>query len=75
MRAGIRKRSLTIKGHATSISVEDDFWRELKRMAQEAGVSAAMLVGRIDAEREGQNLSSAVRLAVLADLRAKAAQS
>jgi predicted DNA-binding ribbon-helix-helix protein len=65
----MRKRSLNIKGHATSVSVEDEFWDEVKRMAAEAGVSVAALVGRIDAERRVANLSSALRLAVLADLR------
>jgi predicted DNA-binding ribbon-helix-helix protein len=68
----MRKRSVTIRGHATSISLEDDFWRELQRMAGEAGISTAALVAGIDAERQEKNLSSAVRLAVLADLRSKA---
>jgi predicted DNA-binding ribbon-helix-helix protein len=68
----MRKRSVVIAGHATSISIEDAFFSELKRMAAEAGIAVGPLIARIDAARRGENLSSAVRLAVLADLRAKA---
>ncbi len=67
------KRSVTIKGHATSISLEAPFWRELRRMADEAGLSVAALIARIDAGRKTGNLSSALRLAVLEDLKARAA--
>lgn len=66
------KRSITINGHATSISLEAPFWQELKRMAEEAGLSVAALIARIDAHRESGNLSSALRLAVLDDLKARA---
>ena len=66
------KRSVTINGHATSISLEAEFWRELKRMADEAGLSVAALIARIDADRKTGNLSSALRLAVLNDLKARA---
>ena len=65
----IRKRSLTLKGHATSVSLEDEFWAELRRMAAAENLSIAQLVERIDTERSGENLSSTLRLAVLADLR------
>lgn len=66
------KRSVTINGHATSISLEAAFWRELKRMAGEAGLSVAALIARIDAGPRTGNLSSALRLAVLDDLKARA---
>ena len=65
----IRKRSVMLKGHATSVSLEDEYWVELRRMAKSAGLSLAELVERVDAKRSGDNLSSALRLAVLADLR------
>ena len=65
----IRKRSVTLKGHATSVSLEDEYWSELRRMASADRMSLAELIERIDAERSGDNLSSALRLAVLADLR------
>jgi len=66
------KRSVTINGHATSISLEAKFWQELKRMASEAGLSVAALIACIDADRKTSNLSSALRLAVLNDLKARA---
>ena len=66
------KHSVTINGHATSISLETAFWQELKRMADEAGLSVAALIARIDADRRTGNLSSALRLAVLNDLKARA---
>ena len=65
------KRSVTINGHATSVSLEAPFWEELKRMAGEAGLSVAALIARIDAGAERANLSSALRLAVLDDLKAR----
>jgi predicted DNA-binding ribbon-helix-helix protein len=45
------KRSLAIHGHRTSISLEPIFWDQLKRAAQEEGLSLAALVAHIDAER------------------------
>ena len=65
------KRSVTINGHATSISLEAPFWHELKRMADDAGLSAAALIARVDADRKSGNLSSSLRLAVLNDLKAR----
>ena len=60
----MKKRSLSIKGHMTSISLEDEFWLELCQIAGERGVSVASLVGEIDSTRAG-GLSSAIRLFVL----------
>ena len=71
----MKKRSVLLQGHATSVSVEDEFWIELRRMAAESGRPIAALIHGIDLDRKGANLSSALRLAVLADLRAKLAQS
>ena len=65
----IRKRSIKLQRHATSVSLEDEYWGELKRMADAAGLSLAALIERIDTERTSDNLSSALRLAVLADLK------
>ena len=61
-----------LKRHATSVSLEDEYWVELRRMAEDEKISLAQLIERIDAERPGENLSSALRLAVLADLQARA---
>lgn len=69
------KRSLTIAGHSTSISLEEPFWLHLKAMASAHGLSIAALVAQIDAAREGRNLSSAIRLYVLRELEAQIAQN
>lgn len=60
----IRKHSLTIAGHRTSLSLEEAFWEALKKQARVEGLSLAALVGRIDRDRTG-NLSSAVRVYIL----------
>ena len=69
----IRKRSVTLQGHATSVSLEDEYWAELKRMAERPAFRSAALIERIDGARGAANLSSALRLAVLADLKAASA--
>ena len=63
------KRSVRIAGHPTSISLEPDFWAELTRIAGERGLSINALVTEIDARRTA-NLSGALRVFVLNDLRA-----
>ena len=64
--AGPVKRSVTIAGHATSISLEPVFWAALDRAAGEDGLPVNALVARIDAVRIGTadppNLASAVRV-------------
>jgi predicted DNA-binding ribbon-helix-helix protein len=62
----VEKRSLTIAGHRTSIAIESEFWTGLEAMAASRGSSIASVVAEIDEQREVSNLSSAVRLAVLA---------
>ena len=66
---GIIKRSVAIAGHRTSVSLEEAFWDELKRMANERGTSLNGLIAEIDASRARTNLSSAIRLEILADLK------
>ncbi len=61
-----KKRSLTIAGHRTSITLEDAFWRELKAAAAEMGLSVTALVSAIDASREPAGLSAAIRVFLLA---------
>lgn len=65
LRAGIVKRSLTISGHRTSISLEDAFWRRLKGLAANRALSLSALIAEIDASRGSANLSSAIRVFVL----------
>lgn len=64
------KRSITIAGHRTSISLEPEFWDALNAMADARAMSLAGLVAEIDEARGRTNLSSALRVSVL-----KAAQA
>ena len=66
----VRKRSVTIAGHKTSLSLEEAFWDALKAEAAAEGISLNRLIARIDAGRRG-NLSSAVRVYLLERLRAR----
>lgn len=68
----MEKRSFSITGHRTSIALEPQFWDGLEAMASERALSLAGLVREIDGNRETTNLSSAVRLAVLAYYRDQA---
>ena len=63
--ARVVKRSLVIAGHRTSISLEDAFWRRLRVIAAERGLSLNGLAAMVDASRGGANLSSAIRVFVL----------
>jgi predicted DNA-binding ribbon-helix-helix protein len=65
------KRSVSIAGHRTSISLEEPFWGGLREIAEREKRSVQSLIGRIDAERGEQNLSSAIRIFVLNDLRSR----
>lgn len=65
--ARLRKRSVAIAGHRTSVSIENAFWTELQRIARQRGVSIGALITRIDRERTG-NLSGALRVFVLTQL-------
>ena len=61
-----RKRSLTLSGHRTSVSLEDAFWQAFRHMAQAEGLSVNALAARIDRERGvSAGLASSIRVAVL----------
>ena len=63
----IRNRSIAIRGHRTSFSIEQPFYDDLLAIADERGLSLAALVAEIDAARpRDANLSSALRIHVLA---------
>jgi len=64
-----RKRSLSIAGHRTSISLEDEFWEALKEIAAAEGQPVSALVVEVDSRRGELNLSSALRLHALAHYR------
>ena len=59
------KRSVTVAGHRTSLSLEPEFWESLKRIAQQERRTVSGLIGEIDAARGRRNLSSAVRVFIL----------
>ena len=60
----IKKYSVMIAGHRTSISLEPEFWEELKKLAAQEHLTTAELITRIDADRT-DGLSSSLRLYVL----------
>ena len=64
------KHSVTLKGHRTSISLEDEFWAEFRALAVEKGMPINALVAEIDAARGMEiGLASAIRLYVLRALK------
>jgi predicted DNA-binding ribbon-helix-helix protein len=67
-RPALVKHSVRIAGHATSISLEPQFWEALCEIAARRGQSINALLSEIDNARDG-NLSSAIRLFVLASCR------
>lgn len=68
------KRSLTLRGHATSVSMEPEFWRAFQALARERGVAVNALAAEIDAGRgAATGLATAVRLFVLAETERKLA--
>ena len=64
----MRKHSLLVAGHPTSVTLEDAFWDALKEIARQRGIPVNNLVTEIDRTRDG-NLSSAIRVFVLAAAR------
>jgi len=66
MKSLVAKRSIVVGGHKTSISLEDAFWNELRLIAGEREMTLSELVSSIDLSREHGNLSSAIRLFILA---------
>lgn len=66
-----RKHSLTLRGHRTSVSLEDGFWTELQRLALAREMSVNELVAEIDATRGvTSGLAAAIRLYVLEAIKA-----
>ncbi len=66
MTARPAKHSLTLHGHRTSVSLEDEFWQAFRAIAEEKSVALNVLAAEIDAGRQGDiGLASAIRLYVL----------
>ncbi len=66
----LTKHSISIRGHKTSYSLEDEFYAELKRIAKQQNIPLARLITKLDSGRQqGTNLSSALRLFVLREVK------
>jgi predicted DNA-binding ribbon-helix-helix protein len=71
----IKKRSIRLGDHKTSVSLEGPFWDLLNEIAQKQGERVSEIVVKIDKDRERANLSSAVRLFVLGHVRDQIARN
>ncbi|MBV2143909.1 ribbon-helix-helix domain-containing protein [Falsochrobactrum sp. TDYN1] len=70
--ARLRKRSVSIHGHATSYTLEDPFYEIIEEIARDRELSVSALVAEVDGQRDRAiNLSSALRLQVLEWLKSK----
>jgi predicted DNA-binding ribbon-helix-helix protein len=70
------KRSLMLRGHATSVTLEDEFWNAFKTLADRQSMTLNGLAAAIDDARSAEGatgLATAIRLAVLSDLQARLA--
>jgi predicted DNA-binding ribbon-helix-helix protein len=65
MKSLVIKHSVVIGAHKTSVSLEDAFWKSLQEIAGDHGETLSHLIAAIDADRQHNNLSSALRLFVL----------
>jgi len=66
------KRSLTLRGHRTSVSLEEAFWQEFRAISSEKGLSINELAAVIDADRGVESgLASAIRVYILKEIKAR----
>ena len=63
--SAVKKRSIVVGSHKTSISLEDVFWASLKEIARERATTVSEIIGALDASHERGNLSSTIRVFVL----------
>jgi predicted DNA-binding ribbon-helix-helix protein len=73
MKPAITKRSVVIGGHKTSVSLEEPFWAAVRELAESQDMPLSSLLRQIDLERRNSNLSSAIRVFVLENLRMQTA--
>ena len=66
----MRKHSVVLFGHATSLSLEDEFWEELQKIAERKKCPLRVLIAEIDKNRT-TNLSSALRVFILKSLKSE----
>ena len=69
------KRSIRIAGHATSVSLEDEFWQALRDIARQQRQSLSSLLTEVDRQRDGRSLASACRIFVLRYYQDKAGEA
>ena len=69
MKSAITKRSVVIGGHKTSVSLEEPFWSAVREIAGSHEMTVSSLLRQIDVDRRNTNLSSAIRVYVLQNLR------
>ncbi|MGM4902092.1 ribbon-helix-helix domain-containing protein [Tardiphaga sp. 866_E4_N2_1] len=69
MKSPVAKRSIVVGGHKTSVSLEEAFWSGIREIADARSITMSDLVSEIDRNRDQGNLSSAIRLQVLAHYR------
>ena len=69
--ASLKKRSILLSGHATSMALEPEFWAVMDEMASARDVTLAVLIAQIDESRGERPLASACRVAALAYARAR----
>jgi len=70
----VRKQSIVIGGHKTSVSMEPKFWAAFCELAERQHMTLSQLAQKIDDARTTQNLSSSIRMAVLADAQERASK-
>jgi len=73
MKSAITKRSVVIGGHKTSVSLEEPFWNAVREIAGSQQMTVSSLLRQIDLDRRNANLSSAIRVFVLENVRSQAA--
>jgi predicted DNA-binding ribbon-helix-helix protein len=69
MKSAVVKRSVVIGGHKTSVSLEDEFWTQLREIAGAKQATVSQLLAQIDERRDSPNLSSAIRVYILEHFR------
>lgn len=72
LRSTVAKRSVVIGGHKTSVSLEEPFWQAVREITEAREITVSELLREIDRDRQDANLSSAVRVFVLEQVRQRA---
>jgi len=67
----VNKHTVKVNGHDTSVFIEEDFWTELKHISKLNKKSISTIISDVDKNKKTQNLSSAIRLYILNQLKNK----